>query len=277
MFPGGGDSIVSNCYARAGALRVVTISSIVRAERRQSASVETPPNIIVVDDDQDIRTLLCDFFNRNGFAAEGVHDGAALDARLQRARADLIVLDLMLPGEDGLSICRRLRQRSTVPIIMLTARDDDVDQLLGFEAGADDYVRKPFNPYALLARVRAVLRRMEPEPQAPPAVGSASQRFAGWTLEVARRRLSHDDGRQLDLNGAEYELLALLLAEPARVWSRRALSLEIHGRDSDPFDRSIDVRISRLRQRLGDPARAPQIIKTVYGGGYFIGVPVTST
>jgi two-component system, OmpR family, response regulator len=236
--------------------------------------VTSAPHIMVVDDDHEIRTLLCDFLNNNGYQGHALADGQALDRAMQRQRADLIVLDLMLPGEDGFAICRRLRQRSNVPIIMLTARDEDIDQIVGFEVGADDYVRKPFNPRALLARIRAVLRRAEPSTY-PAALKAQRFQFAGCQLHTVSRSLQRADGQAVDLNGAEYELLVLLLADPQRVWSRLELSQQIHGRDNDPFDRSIDVRISRLRQKLGDTARAPSIIKTVYGGGYFMGVSVT--
>jgi two-component system, OmpR family, response regulator len=236
--------------------------------------VTSKPQIAVVDDDREIRTLLCEFLNNNGYQAVGLVDGAALDRHLQRNTADLIVLDVMLPGEDGFSICRRLRDTSMVPIVMLTARDEDIDQILGLEVGADDYVRKPFNPRALLARIRAVLRRSEPEATTPPVRRAASFRFADWRLDTTARRLIREDGSGLALNGAEFDLLILLLAEPQRVRSRQELSQLLHGRDNDPADRSIDVRVSRLRQRLGDTARPPTIIKTVYGGGYVMGVPV---
>ena len=233
------------------------------------------PQIAVVDDDREIRTLLCDFLNKNGYQSVGLVDGASLDRHLLRNTVDLVVLDVMLPGEDGFSICRRLRDKSSVPIVMLTARDEDIDQILGLEVGADDYVRKPFNPRALLARIRAVLRRSEPDTtNVQPARRAASFRFAHWRLDTTARRLIREDGSGLALNGAEFDLLVLLLAEPQRVRSRLELSQLLHGRDNDPADRSIDVRVSRLRQRLGDTARPPTIIKTVYGGGYVMGVPV---
>jgi two-component system OmpR family response regulator len=236
--------------------------------------VNATPQIMVVDDDREIRMLLCEFLDKNGFQGHPATDGAALDRLLQKQTADLIVLDLMLPGEDGFSICRRLRQRSSVPIIMLTARDEDVDQIVGFEVGADDYVRKPFNPRALLARIRAVLRRADQAALTPTSATSQRYRFGGWQLNTTARALERDGERPVDLNGAEYELLLLLLADPQRVWTRLQLSQQLHGRDNDPFDRSIDVRVSRLRQKLADTARAPTIIKTVYGGGYCMGVPV---
>jgi two-component system OmpR family response regulator len=229
-------------------------------------------HIVVVDDDREIRTLLCDYLEKQGFRATGVNDGAALDRQLQRQGADLIVLDVMLTGEDGFAICQRLRQSSALPIIMLTARDEDVDQIVGFEVGADDYVRKPFNPRALLARIRAVLRRADHDGATAPK--AAAYQFAGWTLNTIARSLSREGVTPIDLNGAEFDLLLLLLAEPQRVRSRLELSQLLHGRDNDPLDRSIDVRVSRLRQKLGDTTRPPSIIKTVYGGGYVMGVAV---
>ena len=233
-----------------------------------------PAHILVVDDDREIRTLLCDYLQKNGLRASGVPDGRTLDRQLLRGMPDLVVLDLMLPGEDGFSICRRLRALSQLPIIMLTARDEDVDQILGFELGADDYVRKPFNPRALLARIRAVLRRADLAPLGGPVASAASYRFGDWRLDTVSRALSRDDGAAVDLNGAEFNLLVILLDAGNRVVPRATLVSLLRGRDSDPFDRSIDVRISRLRQRLGDDARTPTLIKTVYGQGYVIGVPV---
>jgi two-component system, OmpR family, response regulator len=235
------------------------------------------PSIVIVDDDQEIRALLCAYLEKQQMRAIGVADGRALDRQLQRSWPDLIVLDLMLPGEDGFAICRRLRERSQLPIIMLTAREEDVDQILGFDFGADDYVRKPFNPRALLARIRAILRRADASGNAVlPLPAAHCYRFANWRLDTAQRSLTDTDNNALALNGAEYNLLGFLLASPQRVLSRLELSNALHGRDNDPLDRSIDVRISRLRQKLGDDARAPTIIKTVYGEGYIIGVPVAA-
>ena len=233
-----------------------------------------PAHILVVDDDREIRTLLCEYLQKNGLRTTGVPDGRTLDRQLLRGMPDLVVLDLMLPGEDGFSICRRLRTTSQLPIIMLTARDEDVDQILGFELGADDYVRKPFNPRALLARIRAVLHRADLAPPGGPAPGAPAYRFGPWRLDTVTRVLSREDGTTLELNGAEFSLLVILLDARNRVVARATLTGLLRGRDTDPFDRSIDVRISRLRQRLGDDARTPTLIKTVYGQGYVIGVAV---
>jgi two-component system, OmpR family, response regulator len=232
------------------------------------------PHILVVDDDREIRVLLGDYLEKNGYRASHAGDGRAMRRTLEHARVDLIVLDLMLPGEDGLQICRSLRADSQIPIVMLTARGDDVDRILGLELGADDYLPKPFNPRELLVRIKAVLRRSAHAPRDPQPSEVKGYRFAGWRLDTTTRVLSHVDGERTALSGAEFRLLCVLLAHPSRVMSRVQLMELARGRDLDPFDRSIDVRISRLRQILGDDARSPQIIKTVYGEGYVIGVKV---
>jgi two-component system, OmpR family, response regulator len=195
---------------------------------------------------------------------------------LERSHVDLVVLDVMLPGEDGLTLCRELRSRSQLPIIMLTARGEEVDRIVGLEIGADDYVPKPFNPRELLGRIKAVLRRAAHAPRDPSPESVRGFSFAGWRLDTVTRTLADGGGRKLALSGAEYRLLAVLLAAGNRVLTRAQLTELLRGRDADPFDRSIDVRVSRLRQMLGDDARAPHIIKTVYGEGYVIGVDVTS-
>jgi two-component system OmpR family response regulator len=234
------------------------------------------PHLVIVDDDRDIRTLLSQYLEKNEFRTTAVPDGPELRRVMERSRVDLVVLDLMLPGEDGLSICRDLRARSQIPIIMLTARGEDVDRIVGLELGADDYVPKPFNPRELLVRIRAVLRRAAHAPRDPSPDTVRSFKFAQWTLDTTTRTLSDSDARQVALSGAEYRLLAVLLGSGNRVLSRAQLTELLRGREADPFDRSIDVRVSRLRQILGDDARAPQIIKTIYGEGYVIGVPVRS-
>ena len=182
----------------------------------------------------------------------------------------------MLPGEDGLSLCRELRGRSQLPIIMLTARGEDVDRIVGLELGADDYVAKPFNPRELLGRIKAVLRRSAHAPRDPSPENVRGFCFDGWRLDTVTRTLTGASGNEVALSGAEYRLLAVLLGSGNRVLTRAQLTELLRGREADPFDRSIDVRVSRLRQILGDDARAPQIIKTVYGEGYVVGVSVVS-
>ena len=231
-------------------------------------------HIVVVDDDHEIRTLLAEYLEKNGLRVSVARDGKEMRRILGRVRVDLIVLDIMLPGEDGLTLCRELRASSQVPIIMLTARSEDVDRILGLELGDDDYVPKPFKPRELLARITAVLRRTSHVVREPMPLDVAGYRFAGWRLDTTARSLTHDDGATVALSGAEFRLLAVLLAHAGQVLSRQQLMDRLRGRELDPFDRSIDQRVSRLRQILRDDARSPRIIKTVYGEGYVIGVPV---
>jgi DNA-binding response OmpR family regulator len=222
--------------------------------------------VVLVEDDEDIRRLVCNLLVREGFAVEAADSAVALDQVLARRRPDLVVLDLMLPGEDGLSICRRLRNRGTVPILMLTAKSDPVDRVVGLEMGADDYVTKPFDPRELLARVRALLRRArnhggEPEP---------SRRFAfeGLVIDLDARRLQTEAGRPVPLTSAEFDLLACFVTRPRRVLSRDQLLDWTRGRDADPFDRTIDMTISRLRKKVEAAAPGLNLITTVRNNGY---------
>ena len=234
------------------------------------------PHVLIVDDDREIRGLLAQYLEKHEFRSTAVADGREMRRVLERGHVDLLVLDLMLPGEDGLSLCRELRSRSQLPIIMLTARGEDVDRIVGLELGADDYVAKPFNPRELLGRIKAVLRRSAHAPRDPSPENVRGFTFDGWRLDTVTRTLTNAAGNEVSLSGAEYRLLAVLLGSGNRVLTRAQLTELLRGRDADPFDRSIDVRVSRLRQILGDDARAPQIIKTVYGEGYVIGVSVAS-
>jgi two-component system, OmpR family, response regulator len=231
-------------------------------------------HLLIVDDDREIRSLLSQYLEKHEFRTTAVPDGREMRRVMERTRVDLVVLDLMLPGEDGLAICREVRTRSQVPIIMLTARGEDVDRIVGLELGADDYMPKPFNPRELLGRIKAVLRRASHAPRDPNPETVRSFAFGNWRLDTTTRTLTESSGRQVSLSGAEYRLLAVLLASGNRVLTRAQLTELLRGREADPFDRSIDVRVSRLRQILGDDARAPQIIKTVYGEGYVVGVAV---
>jgi two-component system OmpR family response regulator len=236
----------------------------------------TPSHILVVDDDNDIRTLLAEYLDANGFITHTASNGTQMHKILQEAAIDLIVLDLTLPGEDGLTLCRNLRAQSTLPVIMLTARGEPVDRILGLEMGADDYLSKPFEPRELFARIRSVLRRTM---ALPPSMGTSDTRsaqFAGWTLDTVARHLVSKDNVIVALSGAEYRLLKVFVDHPNRVLNRDQLLSLTQGRESDPFDRSIDLQISRLRQKLGDDARTPQIIKTVRNEGYVLATTVTS-
>jgi two-component system OmpR family response regulator len=225
-------------------------------------------HILIVDDDAEIRSLLREYFEKNGYRVTLAADGRGLWPALSVARPDLIVLDLMLPGEDGFKLCRDLRARSDVPIIMLTARGEETDRIVGLELGADDYVPKPFNPRELLARVKSVLRRMRSLPDNLKPDEAREFRFAGWTLDIATRNLTSPAGVVIALSGTEFRLLRTFLSHPNRVLTRDQLIDLMLSRDAAPFDRAIDVQVSRLRHRLGEDAKEPAIIKTVRSQGY---------
>lgn len=233
--------------------------------------------ILIVDDDPEIRRLLVDYLQRNGFDAVPAHDGREMRKVLDQRVIDLIILDLMLPGTDGLTLCRDLRAKekfSAPPVLMLTARGEETDRIIGIEMGADDYLVKPFNPRELLARIKAILRRTRALPPNLRPESSRCLAFSGWCLDTATRLLTSPDGVATPLSGGEYRLLRLLLDHPNRVLNRDQISEIIHGHEADAFDRSIDVQISRLRQRLRDDSRDPQLIKTVRGEGYVLAAPV---
>jgi two-component system OmpR family response regulator len=232
--------------------------------------------ILIVDDDEDIRKLLEEYLRKNGFDAQAVADGPAMREALVAKPASMVVLDLMLPGEDGLSLCRQLRARSQVPVLMLTAKGDPVDRIIGLETGADDYLAKPFDPRELLARIRSVLRRAKALPADTEINVPESLSFSGWRLDTRERNLRAPDGVVVPLSGAEYRLLLIFLQNPNAVLSRDQLSNFTFGRDADPLDRTIDMQVSRLRERLRDEAREPAIIKTVRGKGYVLAVRVES-
>lgn len=239
-----------------------------------TADMETMDHVLVVDDDVEIRSLLCDYLRKNGYQASAVADGKAMRTALGRNRIDLIVLDLMLPGEDGLSLCRRLRAEADTPVIMLTARGEETDRIIGLEMGADDYLAKPFSPRELLARIKTVLRRYRSLPQNLRADDARVIRFAGWSLDTAARHLISAEGVVVSLSGAEYQLLRIFLSHAGQVLTRDQLMLLTKGHEADPLDRTIDLRVSRLRHRLGDDPAEPRIIKTVRGEGYFLAVAV---
>jgi two-component system phosphate regulon response regulator OmpR len=225
--------------------------------------------IIIVDDDARIRDLLRRFLSQEGFDVLLAEDGRALDRILQRETIDLLVLDLMLPGEDGLSICKRLRGNGTkIPVIMLTAKGEDVDRINGLEIGADDYLSKPFNPRELLARIHAVLRR-RPQAEVPGAPANDKEviTFGEFTLDLGVRALSKN-GQDIPLTTGEFAMLKALVRHPRQALSRDKLAQLARGREFEPFDRSLDVQVSRLRKMIElDPA-SPKIIQTVWGVGY---------
>jgi two-component system, OmpR family, phosphate regulon response regulator OmpR len=234
-----------------------------------SQVTDTKLRIAVVDDDLRLRDLLSRYLSEQGFAVRTVADGAALNRLLERERVDLVVLDLMLPGEDGLAICRRLRGGGTeVPIVMLTARGDDVDRIVGLELGADDYLPKPFNPRELVARINAVLRRRRvPPPPAAPAEADLIIEFGRCRFDLGARTLNRDHSA-VPLTSGEFALLKVFVEHPRRPLSRDKLMALARGRDHDAYDRAIDVQVSRLRKLVEDDPSRPRYIQTVWGFGY---------
>ncbi|HEV7257923.1 MAG TPA: response regulator [Bosea sp. (in: a-proteobacteria)] len=234
-------------------------------------------HVLVVDDDREIRDLVSSYLKKNGLRVTTAADGRQMRSFLETDRVDLIVLDVMMPGDDGLVLCRELRagKHKATPVLMLTARNDDTDRIVGLEMGADDYLAKPFVARELLARIKAVLRRTR---MMPPnlQVTEAGQllAFGDWQLDTVARHLLDRDGTAVALSGAEYRLLRVFLDHPQRVLNRDQLLNLTQGREAELFDRSIDLLVSRLRQRLRDDAREPAYIKTVRSEGYVLAMPV---
>lgn len=223
--------------------------------------------ILVVDDDPTLRELLVDYLSRNEFEVIAVEDGSAMRAALETQSVDLIVLDLMLPGEDGLSLTRFLRSQTNLPILILSARGEDIDRIVGLEVGADDYLAKPFNPRELLARIRALLRRHDQDSQSFKVDETALKKFGPYTINLAGRRLLRQKD-EIHLTTGEFDLLALFVKQPNRVMTRDMLIGLLKGYDRDAFDRSIDIRITRLRHKIEANPAAPIYIRTVRGEGY---------
>jgi two-component system OmpR family response regulator len=236
-------------------------------------SEPTQPHVLVVDDDREIRDLLSRFLTKHGMRVTAARDGAEMMKAIGERGIDIVVLDVMLPGEDGLVLCRRLRAQSPLPVIMLTAMGEDTDRIVGLEMGADDYLPKPFNPRELLARIKAVLRRAHQLP-AVAVSSSESLKFDGWTMELAERRLVASDGREVPLSTGEYDLLYAFLTHPRRVLSRDQLLDLARGRAAAPFDRSVDIQVMRLRRKIEADPKEPRLIKTVRGGGYVFAAEV---
>jgi two-component system, OmpR family, response regulator len=224
------------------------------------------PRVLCVEDDEDISNMLNDVLKENGFETFFVTSAVEMNVILQRERVDLVLLDVMLPGEDGVSICRRLRATSAIPIIMVTARGEESDRVLGFETGADDYVAKPFSSRELVARIRAVLRRVEgtqePRARVRPLI------FAGWRIDPTARELSDSEGTRIALTSVEFDLLLAFCQNPGEILSRERLIELIHGGSVGSLERSVDVHISRIRQKIETDSRTPTMIKTVRLGGY---------
>ncbi len=231
-------------------------------------------HILIVDDDQQIGALLTQFLGSQGFKASAVTDGQSMRRALSEDAVDLVVLDLMLPGEDGLSLLRHLRATTALPVVMLTAMGSEPDRVIGLELGADDYLAKPFSTRELLARIKAVLRRAGAAGGTSPAAGPAERMkvlgFAGWTLDTGRRQLRSPDGMLVELTGAEFDLLIAFLLHPQRVMGRDELMDLARGRLAGPYDRTIDVQVGHLRRKIEADPKNPELIKTVRGGGYVL-------
>ena len=232
-------------------------------------------HILIVDDDQRIRTMLGRYLADNGLRVSQAADGRQMFSVLQDNRVDVVVLDVMMPGEDGLSLCRRLRGQSQLPIILLSAMNGETDRIVGLEIGADDYVVKPFNPRELLARVRAVTRRLNATSVNAERTVGGIYGFGGWTLHPGRRTLTSPGGALTDLTSGEFDLLLAFLEHPQRALTRDQLLDLAHGRNSQAFDRSIDVQISRLRRKIEADPQDPVFIKTIRNEGYFFSASVT--
>ncbi len=233
-------------------------------------------HILVVDDDQGIRELLCEFLQQHGFEVHAAKNGEQMRANLKSHPIDLIILDIMMPGEDGMTLCKSVRQNSQVPIIMLTAVTEDIEHILALEMGADDFINKPFNPRTLLARIKAVMRRAHGDSDTESEELKVERyfRFAGWVLDTSTRRLTSPDQVEISLSSGEFTLLHTFVTHPEHVLSRDFLLDATKHREASPYDRSIDIQISRLRQKIENDPKQPQLIKTVRGGGYVLATTV---
>jgi len=235
----------------------------------------TTPHILIVEDDREIGHLIAKYLKSNEMRVSLAENARAMDRILADTRISLIVLDRMLPGEDGLSICRRLRASSDIPIIILTAQADEIERILGLEMGADDYLGKPFNPRELLARIRAVLRRRDDALSA--ATGpKRSYKFAGWSLDGPMRRLYDPKGTRVELTGAEFEMLLVFCERPGRTLSRDQIIDLTQGREASPSERSVDILVSRLRRKLERDPKDPELLQTIRSSGYLFSPEVSS-
>jgi len=233
---------------------------------------EETPHILIVEDARDIREPLARYLREHGYRATTAPDAAQARKTMKSSAIDLVVLDIMMPGEDGLSLCRSIRETSQIPVVLLTARGEEVDRIIGLEMGADDYIAKPFSPRELVARVAAVLRRTQalPPRQKPPEISHV--KFGDWTLDLKQRELLGADGVATPLSSGEFRLLAALVEHPLVALTRNQLLDLTKGRDAELFDRSIDNHVSRLRKKIEPDPKNPRYIKTVWGGGYMLAV-----
>lgn len=236
----------------------------------------TTAHILVVDDNREILELVSRSLSQNGYKVSTAENGQIMRKVLADSRIDLILLDLMLPGDDGMTLCRDIRTDSNVPIIMVTAKGDEIDRVLGLEMGADDYIPKPFSTRELLARIKAVLRRTNDVSSPKQAEETKTYRFANWSLDTAKRQLVSSDDVVVPLSTGEFDLLVVLVERPQRVMDRDKLLDLSRGRSSVSFDRSVDTQISRLRRKIEKDSKNPEIIKTVWGGGYVFTPDVTT-
>ena len=251
-------------------------TSLLAPQPESQAGARPPQTLLIVDDDFEIRSLLAEQMEAAGYVVLHAANGAEMFAALAAGPVDLVILDLNLPGEDGLTLCRESRARRNVPIIMLTARGEAIDRVIGLEVGADDYVTKPFEPRELLARVRSVMRRTYPAPISAEPTAAKKAMFRGWTLDFQHRRLSDAKGRVVMLSGAEFSLLKFFVEHPNQVLSRdQLLTVGSHAAVIDSSGQRADLQISRLRQKLGDNARNADLILTVRGQGYVLASAVT--
>jgi two-component system, OmpR family, response regulator len=230
--------------------------------------MQNAEQILIVEDDRAIRELVSKFLVTNGFRVTAVSNGREMDRELKSRNINLIVLDMMLPFESGDNICKRLRQDSKIPIIMLTAKSEEIDKVVGLELGADDYMTKPFSPRELLARIRAVLRRYAVTPVQPLTLTHETLTFSNWHLHTSQRQLTDAQGVRVVLTSAEFDLLLVFCAHAGQVLSRDKILDLTHGRIAGPFERSVDILVSRLRQKLEAVPEDPQLIKTIRGNGY---------
>lgn len=232
---------------------------------------ETQPHILVVDDHKDIREPLAEYLSKNGFRVSMAANGGELNAIIKGAGIDLIVLDILMPGEGGLEICRRIRETKDIPIILLTAIAEETDKIVGLEMGADDYVTKPFNPRELLARIKGILRRVNSIPKQFSSMDSGIILFGDWQLNVAQQNIcKKGDQHEIPLSTVEFKLLLTFLSHPRIVLSREQLLDMVSNRSCDVYDRSIDNQVSRLRKKIDPDTKNSKIIKTVWGGGYML-------
>ena len=232
------------------------------------------PHLLLVDDERSIREPLAQYLGRNGFRVTAVESASEARLRLNANAIDMVILDIMMPGEDGLSLCRHIRETSEIPVILLTARTEDTDRIVGLEMGADDYVLKPFSPRELVARIKVIFRRVATGGQRVTAPDGANYSFAGWLLKTQERTLVDSEGVSLPLSTAEYNLMLAFATRPNQVLSRDQLLDITQGREANAFDRAIDNQISRLRKKIEPDPKNPTLIKTVWGGGYTLSAEV---